>query len=513
MPNALISVYKKDKIVEFAKELKNLGWEIISTGGTANVLKEAEVDIIPIEKITGNPECFSGRMKTISFAVEGALLFDRDNPKHLEEAENLKIKPIDLVICNLYPFLEKAQKGENLKEIIEMIDVGGPAMIRAAAKNHSSVAVVVDPEDYSLILDELKNKKEISKEIKNKLASKAFKILVDYDSAIELYFHKVYLNEEVQRLSLRHSLKLRYGENPHQKGYFYQLETNDPLALANFKQIHGKKLSFNNILDLEAVLYALVQLGGEKVACVIVKHNNPCGAAQGENILEVFNKAWEGDIIAAFGGIIGFNRKIEKELAKEILKDKNFFEVLIAPEISKEALEIFQEKKNLILLVNPFLLNPVCSQELDYKKVRGGFLVQEQDNYELKKEKLKVATKTAPGKEELEDLIFAWKICKSSKSNTIILAKNLQLIGSGVGQQDRKRCCELAVSKAFGRTNNGAAASDAFFPFADGPEILISSGIKSIIQPGGSLRDEDVIKLCNRNKVSMLFTGIRCFKH
>ena len=491
---ALISVFDKTAIVEFAKVLIKKNFEIISTGGTAKILKENNIPIINIEKITGNPEAFDGRMKTISFPLESGILFDRSKKTHLDQVKKLKVKPIDLVVCNFYDFAKNPG--------IEMIDIGGPTMVRAAAKNFEHVTVITDPQDY------FKLRFPISIKTRKELALKAFQKTALYDSQIYQYF-----SENSRILHLQNGQKLRYGENPHQSGFWYKLKSIDLLALQNFSQLQGKELSFNNLLDCDAAINTLAYIDSAQPACVVIKHTNPCGASLGKTIIESFKKAWNGDSLAAFGSIIALNRPIDEKLAQEMLSQKRFFEVLLAPSITPDALEIFAKKPNLRILINPALKTVKKPIELDYKKIRGGFLVQDQETIDLNFKSLKIVTKKKPSPEQLEDLAFAWAICRSSKSNTIVLANNKMLIGSGVGQQDRKRCCELAVSKAGKRAKDCVAASDAFFPFSDGPEILIRAGVKAIIQPGGSIRDIDTINLCNKTGTAMIATAVRCFRH
>lgn len=314
---------------------------------------------------------------------------------------------------------------------------------------------------------------------------------------------------------LKNGKKLRYGENPHQTGYFFEIEKNkkDPLNIQNSKQLCGKEISFNNILDIDAGLYIVSQLGGKKPACAIIKHTNPAGAALASDIIEAYTKAWQGDPLASFGSIIVVNRNVEEDLASVMLKDKKFFEILLAPEVEDEALKIFNKKKNLIVLVNPALRNPRPFCDIDYKKVRGGFLVQEQDSKQIRVRDLRFVTENKSNRKQIEDLLFAWKLCKVCKSNAVVIVKNLQLISSSVGQQDRMRCCKLAIDKAGKGAEGAVAASDAFFPFPDGPKILIKAGVLAIIHPGGSIRDQETINLCNKTGTSMVFTGIRCFRH
>lgn len=509
---ALISVYNKKGVVELAKKLEVLGWEIISTGGTAKVLAGAGIKIIPIEEITRSPEAFSGRMKTISFQVSSAILFDRENKEHVKQAKDLNIKPIDMIVCNLYPFEDTVADSKNSKkEIIEMIDIGGPTMIRAAAKNFRSVIVVVDPKDYKRVISKLE-KGGVSSIDREILASKVFRVMANYNRAIDQYLSQDTKSELIPAFSPGESVEFRYGENPHQKAWFYGFNTKDPLALSKFKKVQGKDSSFNNYLDADGALNAIVWLGNDRPACIVVKHTNPCGAAIRDNILEAFKEAWDGDSLAAFGGIIAVNREVDEELAEEMLTDR-FFEVLLAPSISREAKEIFAKREKLIILINPNLENLEQTKEVDFKRVRGGMLVQEQDTKEISENDLEVVTNIRPTQIQIEDMLFAWKICRASKSNTIVMVKDQKLIGSGVGQQDRKRCCELAVSKAGEMAKGAVVASDAFFPFADGPELLAKAGVSAIIQPGGSIKDQEVVGFCNKHKIPMVFTRVRCFRH
>ncbi|MFH1452897.1 MAG: bifunctional phosphoribosylaminoimidazolecarboxamide formyltransferase/IMP cyclohydrolase [Armatimonadota bacterium] len=517
MKRALISVYKKEGIEDFARSLKKLGWEIISTSGTAKILEKAGIEITPVETLTQYPEVFDGRLKTISFQIEAGILFNREDPRHVKDAEVSGVKSIDMVICNFYPFADIAASAGTADEAIEGIDVGGPTMARAAAKNFKNVVVVTDPSQYQLIIDELNKYEEASFETRKKLASTAFYTLSKYDASVYKYFNKKFFNEESYDLRLNKGKKLRYGENPHQEGYFYKTDAEDGLVISDFMKIQGKELSFNNILDLDRALNALSFIAGKEPACVIVKHGNPCGAARRaavrDNAENAFLNAWDGDSLAAFGGVIVINKEVSKELAEFMLKDGRFFEILAAPEVSEGAKEIFSKKPKLIILKNPALYNPALNKEKDYKKVRGGFLVQSPDIYELKKENLKVVTKTSPSEAQTEDMIFAWQICRASISNTVVMVKDKKLISSGAGQQDRKRAAELAVIKAGDRAKGCVAASDGFFPFSDGPEILLKAGVSAVIQPGGSIRDKDTIGVCDKYNIPMVFTGLRCFKH
>jgi len=518
---ALISVYNKDGIVEFAQSLVELGWEIVSTGGTAKVLQENGITIIPIEKVTGNPEAFSGRMKTISFQIESAILFNRSNPEHVRQAKELGITPIDLVVCNLYPFGEVIKKQDcSLQEAIENIDIGGPTMIRGAGKN--LIVVACDPKDYPMILKELEETGDVCQKTREMLAAKVFWMTADYDSKIDVYLSEKLAGDMVIRMMFGGGEKLRYGENPHQKACFYlDPDSNDPLAIHKFEKLQGKELSFNNFLDIDAVLFAISHFGGEKPVCAIVKHGNPCGLAIRETAFEAYRAAWyDGDPLAAFGGVMAINRIVDESLAREMLAENKFFEILLAPEVTIEALELFQTKKSLRILVNPSLEKPVLPTGFDFKKVRGGILIQDMDTHEVIAEDLLIATQCPPAMEQINDLLFAWKLAKVSKSNTIVIAKDLTLIASGVGQKDRKKCCELCVSMAGERIKGAVAASDGFCPFPDAPKVLIDAGILAIIQPGGSIRDQETIDLCNERGIPMVFTSkdpknnmIRGFRH
>ncbi|HUQ84824.1 MAG TPA: bifunctional phosphoribosylaminoimidazolecarboxamide formyltransferase/IMP cyclohydrolase [Candidatus Limnocylindrales bacterium] len=503
---ALISVFDKKGIVEIAKIFTQKGIQIISTGGTAKHLTENGIKVIPIEKITNTPESFDGRVKTVSFQITSGLLFDRDNKSHIKQAVDLNTPIIDYVISNFYNFADNPG--------IEMIDIGGPTIVRSAAKNFKSVTVLVDPNDYGIVSDQVLKNSHTTEELRKKLAVKAFSYVARYDCIIANYFQRD--TDGADRfVSLQNGRHLRYGENPHQKASFFKEDKNkDKLGLGNYKTLQGKETSFNNYLDLDAGLQAISLIGQDKPACVILKHTNPCGAATAATIEEAFKKAWfDGDPLAAFGGVLIFNRPITEKLAEQMVADKKFFEIIVAPEITKGALEVFSKRPKLQLLENKYLSKPYLSKYKDVKRIRGGFLVQDFDTYELTKKDLVCVTKKKPTKEQINDLLFAWKISQVSKSNCVVAVKNNVLVASGVGQQDRKRCCELCVKKAVKPLTGAVAATDGFFPFSDGPDILIKAGIKAIIQPGGSIRDQDTIDACNKSRVAMLMTGVRAFKH
>ena len=498
---ALISVYDKTGIVELAKNLTKKGIEIISTGGTAKYLTENSIKIIPIEKITKSPESFDGRVKTVSFQIAAALLFDRYNKKHQKQALNLKIPNINFVICNFYPFFDKPG--------IEMIDIGGPTMVRSAAKNYKSVTVLIDPNDYGKISGE-----KTTEDLRKTLAAKAFSYVANYDCAISNYFQKETHGSD-QFISLQRGSKLRYGENPHQNGIFFKdHKSQDKLGLGNFLLLQGKETSYSNYLDLDSGIQTLSLIGQNKPACVILKHTNPCGAAIADTLENAFQKAWfEGDPLAAFGGVILFNRPVNGKLAEFMVSEKKFFEIIAAPEFTKDALQIFTHRPKLQLLKNTYLSNPNLVPYQEIKKIRGGFLMQDTDIYKLTKNNLNCVTVKKPTPKEIEDLLFAWSISQVSKSNCVVAVKDGVLVASGVGQQDRKRCCELCINKAIKPLTGAVAGTDGFFPFRDGPDILIKAGIKAIIQPGGSIRDQETIDACNEAGVAMIMTGIRAFKH
>ncbi len=512
---ALISVFDKRGIVAFAKELTRLGWQIIATSGTYKTLKSAKIQVTTIEKITGSPEILDGRVKTISYRIAAGILFDRESRKHQNQVKKVNLPTIDMVVCNLYPFEKTIAKTHSLQEATEMMDIGGVTLLRAAAKNFQHVISICDPNDYHLVLKKLSSEGGLGESTRSQLAAKTFQYIASYDEKINRYFSKQF----------EPKAKLRYGENPHQAGWVFGQDTKDPLAAQNFKQLQGKALSFNNYLDISSAVDIISETGREKPACVIIKHGSPAGAAVADLIEKAYENAWYGgDSIAAFGGIVVVNRIVDEKLALKMLvgkEEKKFFEILLAPDVAKEALEVFKQRKNLIILVNAALKKPKVRKGFDYKYVRGGTLEQEFDSKRITVKDLEVASKKKPSKKQIEDLIFAWKMAKVSKSNAISIVKDQILISSGVGQQDRKESCRIAVFKATDsdrgknkQTPVGAvSSSDASFPFPDGPEILIKAGIIAIIQPGGSIRDQGTIDLCNKYNVAMVFTGIRAFKH
>lgn len=515
---ALISVSDKTGIVELAKELKALGVELISTGGTYRKLKEEGIDAIEISEITGFPECLDGRVKTLHPAVHAGLLAMRSKPEHMQQLKELNIQPIDLVIVNLYPFKATILKeGVTREEAVENIDIGGPTMLRAAAKNYQDVAVVTDPEDYPRILEELKNG-GITLETKFYLMQKVFMHTSSYDTMIADYLRrerKDYALPETLTLTYEKVQDMRYGENPHQQAAFYREIGRRPGSLVEAVQLNGKELSFNNINDTNGALELLKEF--EEPTVVACKHGNPCGVGSADNIVDAWKKAYESDPTSVFGGIVTINRPVTKELAQEMIPV--FLEVVVAPSYTDEALEIFRTKKNIRILQLDHISQKQDEHAYDLKKVNGGVIVQTMDNVMLPEEDgLKVVTNTAPTPEQMEDLLFAWKMVKYVKSNGIALAKNKQSIGIGPGQVNRVWATKQALDHANELLGEGAAkgavlASDAFFPFSDCVEAAHEAGIAAIIQPGGSVRDQDSIDKCNEYGIAMIFTGMRHFRH
>ncbi|WP_321280208.1 bifunctional phosphoribosylaminoimidazolecarboxamide formyltransferase/IMP cyclohydrolase [Marinifilum fragile] len=510
MKRALISVFDKTNVVEFAKELTEMGWEIISTGGTSAKFKAEGIPVMDVSDLTKFPECFDGRLKTIHPHVEGGILAIRDNEMHQKQMVELGIEPIDIVVCNLYPFKQTVLNPDSTHEdIVENIDIGGPTMLRAAAKNYNFVSVITDPEDYSKVIEELKASGETSKETKEYLAAKVFEHTAHYDALISGYFNKKLNVKSPKTLTLTYEKKqdLRYGENPHQNAAFYTQiqETEGTLTAAN--KIHGKELSYNNIGDTDGALETLKEF--EEPTVVAAKHANPCGIGSAETIAEAFQKAYDADPVSIFGGIVAANREIDKATAE--IMSGIFLEVIVAPSFSKEALEILTKKKNLRLLELPEILKSDYTA-MKGRTVLGGLLIQDQDQ-KLIGEELKVVTKRQPSEKEMEDLMFAWKTVKHAKSNGIALAKDKTTTGVGPGQVSRIWALENAIRQGAERIQGSVMASDAFFPFSDCVEAAHKAGVTAIIQPGGSIRDEDSIKAADEFGIAMVFTGMRHFKH
>ncbi|MCX7710092.1 MAG: bifunctional phosphoribosylaminoimidazolecarboxamide formyltransferase/IMP cyclohydrolase [Clostridia bacterium] len=510
---ALISVSDKTGIVELSKELSSMGVEIISTGGTAKTLSDAGIKVINISDITGFPECLDGRVKTLHPNVHGGLLAMRSNPDHMKQIKELGIEPIDLVIINLYPFKQTILKGHvELEEAIENIDIGGPTMLRAAAKNYQDVVVIVDPSDYSIVMDELKSSKEISIKTKFKLMYKVFEHTSHYDTLIAKYLRDKLGEEffpEALSLTFEKVQEMRYGENPHQKAVFYREVGANIGSIPAAKQLHGKELSFNNINDANGALELLKEF--DEPTVVAVKHANPCGVASASNIHEAYVKTYESDPVSIFGGIIAANREIDAKTAEEI--NKIFVEIVIAPSFSEDALKILSQKKNIRLLQLDNISAKLPAGTYDMKKVAGGLLVQNYNNELVNMEEIKYVTEVKPTKEQMEDLLFAMKVVKHTKSNGIAIAKNKQSLGVGPGQTNRIMAAKIAIEYGGERTQGAVLASDAFFPFADCVEAAAQAGIKAIIQPGGSVKDQESIDACNKHGIAMIFTGMRHFKH
>lgn len=512
MPRALISVYDKTGIVEFAKNLVEMGWEIISTGGTKKTLQDNNIKAIDISEITNFPECFDGRVKTLHPRIHGGLLYVRDNESHVETLNKLDILPIDMVVNNLYPFKQTLENTNATHEdIIENIDIGGPSMLRAAAKNYKFVTVIVDPKDYENVLTELKNNNDTSLETKQYLSAKVFMHTASYDSLISSYFNSICDIKYPEIITKTYSKQqdLRYGENPHQDACFYSEIFEKEGTLSNAIKLHGKDLSFNNINDTNGALEILKEF--EEPTIVAVKHANPCGVGSAETIEKAFVKAYEADKVSIFGGIIASNREINKEAA-EIIKINNIFiEVIVAPSYSDEALEILRQKKNVrILELSNINKNDYITD--DMKKVLGGLLVQDRNDILLKDE-LEVVTDRKPTEKEMEDLLFAWKVVKNTKSNGIAIAKDKQTVAVGPGQVSRIWALENAIKQGEENVNGSVLASDAFFPFDDCVIQAANSKITAIIQPGGSIRDKESIEACNKHGIAMVFTKMRHFKH
>lgn len=511
---ALLSVSDKTGLVELARGLVELGWELISTGGTARAISEAGLKVTEVASITGFPEILNGRVKTLHPNVHGGILAKRI-PEHLKQLEEHNIKPIDLVIVNLYPFRETINRPDvTLEEAIENIDIGGPTMVRAAAKNYESVAVVVNPSDYEAVLKELKEKGELSIDTRKRLASEAFAHTASYDTTIASYLQNLIQDENEAfpkdfTLTGEKVQDLRYGENPHQKAAFYRFPVTPPGSLAGARQLQGKELSYNNLVDLEAA-WDLVQDFKECVAAII-KHTNPCGVARGETPVMAYKKALDADPVSAFGGIVAFNRVVDADVAKELVEI--FLEAVIAPDFTAEALNILKEKANLRLLAAGEDLDNEDTKDYILKPISGGFLVQEPDRHVIDTKELKTVSGSEPGEEELDDLLFAWQVVKHVKSNAIVLAKDGVTLGIGAGQMNRVGAARIALEQAGDKAKGAVLASDAFFPFGDTVKLAAKAGVKAIIQPGGSIRDDESIKAAKDAGITMVFTGVRHFRH
>lgn len=506
---ALISVSNKEKIVDFAKGIAEFGYEIVSTGGTLKVLQEAGIPAISVDEVTGFPEMLDGRVKTLHPFIHGGLLGRRSNPDHVKQMEEHHIAPIDMVVVNLYPFKETLEKANVTKEeIIENIDIGGPTMLRSAAKNFADVTVVVDPKDYDSVLAAIEeNRLDVA--FREKLAAKVFRHTAHYDALIAQYFMEETKETfpETYTVTYEKVQNLRYGENPHQQAAFYKDPVVSGMSIARAKQLHGKELSYNNIQDANAALEILAEY--EEPVAVAVKHMNPCGIGVAETIEDAFQRAYNADPVSIFGGIVALNREVNQETAEKL--SKIFLEIVIAPNFTEEALEILTQKKNIRLLQLAF--SKAEKESLKLTAVNGGVLVQTKDQTITLPEDWIVATDRKPSEQEIADLLFAWKAVKHVKSNAIVLAKDNMTIGIGAGQMNRVGSAKIAIEQAGDKANGAVMASDAFFPMPDTVEEAAKAGIKAIIQPGGSKRDQDSIDVCNKHGICMVYTGIRHFKH
>ncbi|KKU20071.1 MAG: Bifunctional purine biosynthesis protein PurH [Candidatus Saccharibacteria bacterium GW2011_GWA2_46_10] len=499
---ALISVSDKRGLIDFARSLNKLNFEIISTGGTRRALEKAKIPVIRVEDATGFPECFSGRIKTLHPAIFGGLLFKRDDIGHSSTAKKLKIYPIDIVAVNFYPFEETAKKKRvSVGELIEQIDIGGPSLLRAAAKNADHVTAICDPGDYERVVREIKSKGDTSIELRSELAKKVFLRTAAYDLAIT----RTLSEGKNTGILLTNKTVLRYGENPHQWGSYYDLYGSSG---CRWKIHQGKEISYLNILDADGAKNLVWEF--KEPACACIKHASPSGVAVDEDISRAFQKSYDADRISAFGVIVALNRECPKKIIEKIADQKIFTEVIIAPSFSKEALEYLAVRRPNIRVIED---NCPPGESTAFRSALGGMLVQNQDAKIVSKKDLKVATKAKPTKKQIEDLLFAWKVAKHAKSNAIVFAKGLVTVGIGCGQTSRVDSTVIAARRAGEKAKGAVMASDAFFPFPDSVEEAAKHGISAIIQPGGSIRDEEVIAKANELKIPMVFTGVRGFRH
>ena len=511
---ALISVSDKDGIADFAKELSNLGIEIISTGGTASILSKAGIKIKEVAEITSFPEMLDGRVKTLHPIIHAGILAKRDDKKHMNTLKKHKINTIDMLVCNLYPFEKTIQKPKvEMDEVIENIDIGGPTLIRAAAKNYKDVIVVTKKDQYSIVLKSLKENGKLTISEKEKLALDAYTHTAQYDSIISTYLRNKWTDEILptnNSIALRKKQEMRYGENPHLKGAFYKTipDATEP-CIVNAIKLQGKELSYNNILDGNCAIECIKEF--DDATCVIIKHATPCGIASAKTLLQAWKDAYATDTSSPFGGIVSFNREVDKDVAKEL--SNLFLEVIIAPGFNKEALEIFGKKKNLRLLELKDLDKKIQRKGMIFRSVVGGFLSQERDVTLTPKKDWKIVTKKKPTEKELTSMEFAVKCVKHIKSNSVVFVKGTKTVGIGGGQTARVDATWIATHKGKDNINDSTMASDAFFPFRDGIDVAAEAGVKSIIQPGGSIRDEEVIKAADEHGISMVFSGQRYFRH
>ena len=512
---ALVSVSDKTNVAEFAQQLHQRGVEILSTGGTAELMKKNGVPVTLISDYTGFPEMMDGRIKTLHPKVHGGILGRRDVPAHMDAMKQHAINPIDMVVINLYPFEATiAKDGCTLAEAIENIDIGGPAMVRSASKNYNDVAIVVNPADYECVLKEMDdNNGAVTLETRQRLSRDAFAMTARYDSMIAGYLSgqigEASKFPPAYQTGLQKVQDLRYGENPHQAAALYKEAQPLKTDAVQAEQLQGKELSFNNYIDMNAAWECVLEF--DESAAVVIKHTNPCGTASGKNQTEVFVQARETDPVSAFGGVLGFNQIVTLSTAEEIVK--NFCEVIIAPGYEQAALKLFAKKKNVRVMQMPAIEGLAQRSRMDIKRIGGGLLLQDADEMTLDPEKLKVVSKIQPDAATLEELKFAWKVAKHVKSNAIVYARGTETVGIGAGQMSRVDSARLAIEKANKEVKGCVMASDAFFPFRDSIDAAAERGIRAIIQPGGSIRDEEVIQAADEHKIAMVFTGIRHFKH
>ena len=502
---AIISVYDKTGVIEFAQALNNIGVELLTTGGTAKALQAADITLTDVSDYTQFPEIMGGRVKTINPLIAGGILGLRD--QHATDANANNIKWIDLVVCNLYPFPKVIlQEDCDLALALENVDIGGPTMIRSAAKNTGWVCVVIDPDDYSIITNELNSSGEISFETRQRFSAKAFGRTAQYDTLIHNFLKDEDLSEDFSLTYIKHS-KMRYGENPHQHAAAYQNPGDRSNNILNAKIHQGKQLSYNNIMDADGALACVREF--DEPTCVLVKHANPCGVATGDDLLDVYTRAFNADSLSAFGGIIAFNCICTADVAQAITSV--FVEIVLAPDFELEALEIFKKKKNLrVLGIGPFGKR---TPKLEVRNVDGGLIVQDTDTKNLTREHFKTVTKVKPSEKDIETALFTWKVLRHAKSNSVLIAKDNTTVGLGAGQVSRVDAVHMALRKGGENVKGGVLASDAFFPFRDSIDAIKDSGIKAVIQPGGSIRDQEVIGACDEYDIAMIFTGTRCFKH
>jgi phosphoribosylaminoimidazolecarboxamide formyltransferase/IMP cyclohydrolase len=512
---AVISVSDKNGVLEFAQDLVGMGVEIVSTGGTASLLRSKGIASTSISEVTGFPEMLDGRVKTLHPLIFAGILARRDAPEHMHQLKEHKIKLVDMVVVNLYPFKETALKqGDDLEALVENIDIGGPSMIRAAAKNFGSVAVVTSPSSYQCIVDEMRSGKgEVSLETRKKLMLEAYRHTANYDCMVSSFLNRKLDGEEFPStfpMPLEKVQDLRYGENPEQVAAFYVDPFTKGVSVPRAEKLHGKELSYNNILDLESALELLREFPARPTA-VVIKHTNPCGIASSDRLVDAFITAYNVDPLAAFGCVIGLNREVDVSVAEQIAS--HFVDCVIAPSYVLEALDLLTKKKNIRLLRTNSPIEVDASPEFKMKKVKGGLLVQTNRYITVDESCLKQVTKRAPTKDEVRSMLFAWKVCKHVWSNAIILAKDERVVGIGAGQMSRVDSSMIACYKAKEEAKGAVMASDAFFPFRDGVDEAAKNGVTAIIQPGGSIRDEEVIKAADEHGMAMVFTGVRVFRH